>query len=246
MFIIEGNIGAGKSTFLKLAGQELNNVTIDLEPVDCWQQQLFGQSLLGHFYTDPKRWAYTMETFTLMVRMADNIRRITSLRDYQLTHTNNQAHNQANNSDALLNNLLVERSIYSGRYCFASNSHASGFMSDLEWGLYTQMFDFLTSKQHNPLYEIPTGFVYLKTSPEVAYQRTNQRKRAGESGIPVDYLSEISRKHDEFLLAKINLPAALQAVPVLVLDADTDFETNPAALQVMLDQLQIFIKKLKF
>lgn len=235
MFIIEGNIGAGKSTFLKLAGQALKNVTIDLEPVDCWQQQLFGQSLLGHFYTDPKRWAYTMETFTLMVRMADNIRRTTSLRDYQLTQVNN-------NSGVLLNNLLVERSIYSGRYCFASNSHQSGFMSDLEWGLYTQMFDFLTSKQHNPLYKIPTGFVYLKTSPEVAYQRTNQRKRIGESGIPVDYLSEISRKHDEFLLDKINLPAELQAVPVLVLDADTDFEINPAALQVMLDQLQNFIK----
>ncbi len=244
MFIIEGNIGAGKSTFLKLAGQNLKNVTIDLEPVDCWQQQLFGQSLLGHFYTDPQRWAYTMETFTLMVRMADNIRRVTSLKDYQLshaTHTNNPA-----DSSGVFNNLLVERSIYSGRYCFASNSHASGFMSDLEWGLYVQMFDFLTSKQHNPLYEIPMGFVYLRTSPEVAYQRTNQRKRVGESGIPVDYLSEISRKHDEFLLDKINLPAALQAVPVLVLDADTDFETNPAALQVMLDQLQIFIKNLKF
>lgn len=232
MFIIEGNIGAGKSTFLKLTGQNLDHVTIDLEPVDCWQQQLFGQSLLGHFYTDPKRWGYTMETFTLMVRMADNIRRTTSLKNYQLTHANNQSNSS----------LLVERSIYSGRYCFASNSYISGFMNDLEWGLYTQMFDFLTSKQHNPLYDIPSGFVYLRTSPEIAYQRTNQRKRVGESGIPIEYLTEISRKHDEFLLDKINLPTALQTVPVLVLDANTDFETNPIALKVMLDQLQIFIE----
>lgn len=227
MFIVEGNIGAGKSTFLRLVGAHLPQLTIDLEPVDRWQQELFGRSLLSNFYHDPKRWAYTMESFTLMVRMADNVRRSTSLKTYQLTH----AHTQ----------LLVERSIYSGRYCFARNSHASGFMSDLEWELYVKMFDFLTDHRHNPLYQIPQGFIYLKTSPAVSAARTKRRSRTGEDVIPLSYLTEIAHQHDQFLLAKQGLPANLQTVPVLVLDADQEFETDAGALQNMITQVQNFL-----
>ena len=227
MFIVEGNIGAGKSTFLRLVGQQLPQLTIDLEPVDRWQQELFGRSLLSNFYHEPKRWAYTMESFTLMVRMADNIRRSTSLKAQQLRHAPT--------------GLLVERSIYSGRYCFAQNSHASGFMSDLEWELYVQMFDFLTSARHNPLYQPPHGFIYLRTSPAVSAARTQRRNRSGEAAIPLSYLTDLAQRHDQFLIAKANLPANLQAVPVLVLDADCDFETDAGALQKLIEQLQNFL-----
>lgn len=40
IYIVEGNIGAGKSTFLKLLNDHLVNVSVSLEPVYNWQQQI--------------------------------------------------------------------------------------------------------------------------------------------------------------------------------------------------------------
>ena len=62
MYIVEGNIGAGKSTFLQLIDTHMPDVSVALEPVNNWQNQIYGQSLLTNFYKNPKPWAYTLET----------------------------------------------------------------------------------------------------------------------------------------------------------------------------------------
>ena len=73
MFILEGNIGAGKSTLLQLIKEQLPHISVALEPVDDWQKQIYGQSLLTNFYQNGKRWAYTFETFTMMNRAKEHI-----------------------------------------------------------------------------------------------------------------------------------------------------------------------------
>jgi len=73
MFILEGNIGAGKSTLLKLIKEQLPHIPVALEPVDDWQKQIYGQSLLTNFYQNSKRWAYTFETFTMINRAKEHI-----------------------------------------------------------------------------------------------------------------------------------------------------------------------------
>ena len=40
MYILEGNIGAGKSTFLHLVKQQLPDISIALEPMDNWQKHV--------------------------------------------------------------------------------------------------------------------------------------------------------------------------------------------------------------
>ncbi len=70
---VEGNISAGKSTFLDIiqnmdAGREL--VDIVPEPVDQWQSigaEHF--NILDAFYKDPKRYAYTFQNFVFVTRM---------------------------------------------------------------------------------------------------------------------------------------------------------------------------------
>ena len=68
VYIVEGNIGAGKSTFLSLLKNRLPGLTIVQEPVNNWASQRQGTSLLENFYLDPKRWAFTLETYTMIAR----------------------------------------------------------------------------------------------------------------------------------------------------------------------------------
>ena len=72
MYLIEGNIGAGKSTFLQLLKNSLPHLEVIFEPVNVWHTAEHGKSLLQNFYTDTKRWAYTMESFTLINRIFEN------------------------------------------------------------------------------------------------------------------------------------------------------------------------------
>ena len=67
LFILEGNIGAGKSTFLRLAGDTLP-LQIVPEPHTKWQQ-VGGHNLLEKFYTDTNRWAYTFQSYAFVTRV---------------------------------------------------------------------------------------------------------------------------------------------------------------------------------
>ena len=67
MFYIEGNIGAGKTTFIKLFQKYLENVLKDshliLEPVDSWlnTKDSKGKHILEYYYEDPKKHGFTFQ-----------------------------------------------------------------------------------------------------------------------------------------------------------------------------------------
>lgn len=69
IIIIDGNIGSGKSTFLKQLGQLLTSrgyrVKEFCEPVEEWQN-VGNMNLLNLFYTDQKRWAFTFQINALL------------------------------------------------------------------------------------------------------------------------------------------------------------------------------------
>ncbi len=216
MYIVEGNIGAGKSTFLKLIDQHMSNVSVALEPLNNWQSQIYGQSLLTNFYQEPKRWAYTLETLTLMCRIKEHL-----------------------NEQMLQKPLrIVERSIYSGNYCFAKNGYEHDFLTQLEWQMYCQWFSFLTTKCTKP-----KGFIYLQTSPDVAFRRIKKRNRLSEKKLTLAYLRQIGQKHQAFLQEKKDICDTLKDVPVLTLLCDEEFETNNTQLQQHIGQLEQFFKE---
>lgn len=216
MYIVEGNIGAGKSTFLQLIGKHMPHVSIALEPLNNWQSQIYGQSLLTNFYQDPKRWGYTLETLTLMCRIKEHL-----------------------NEQELKTPLrLVERSIYSGNYCFAKNGYEHGFLTEIEWHMYCEWFDFLIKKC-----VMPKGFIYLKVSPEVAYARIKKRNRLSEKKISLAYIKQIDQKHEEFLFAQKDISEKLKHIPILTLDCDIEFEDNTEQLNRHIEQLEAFFKE---
>lgn len=216
MYILEGNIGAGKSTFLRLISQHMPEVQIKLEPVNNWQKQVYGQSLLTNFYQEPKRWAYTFETLTMICRVQEHIA------EQNKSGTN-----------------IVERSIYSGYYGFAKNSFENGFLTALEWELYQQWFAMLVTDKCTA----PRGFIYLRVTPDVAYERIKKRNRFAEKTLSLAYLKQIHQKHEELLIDKNNLLPGMQHTPVLVLDCNQEFETNPEKFEEHITSIKTFLKQ---
>lgn len=215
MYIVEGNIGAGKSTFLKIIQELMPEVDVIFEPVNQWHNDTFGKSLLADFYQDPKRWAYTLETYAMACRVRDHLKE----------------------SSASATIKIMERSIYSGHYCFAKNDYLSGYLTTLEWEIYTYWFEFLIKNKISQ----PKGFIYLQTTPEVALARIQKRSRAGESSITLEYLQNIHARHEEFLIDK-DVSENLLNIPVLVLNGNLDFEHDKAVQRDFINQIKAFIK----
>jgi deoxyadenosine/deoxycytidine kinase len=217
MFLIEGNIGSGKTTLLKKIEKELPFLNVVFEPVNQWNNCTTGQSLLDNFYKNPNRWAYALETFAMACRIKEYL-----------------------NESRIDQNKIMERSIFSGHYCFAKNDYLSGYINTMEWEIYKSWFYFLINQK----IKSPQGFIYLKTDPEIALERIKARSRSGENSITLNYLKEIDKRHDEFLIEKKDLSKNLKNVPVLTLDCNFDFENNRKKESEILDKVNNFIKNI--
>lgn len=215
MYLLEGNIGVGKSTFLRLIQKECPEILVIQEPQESWSSQTYGQSLLENFYKDAQRWAYTIETLALVTRVKH--------------HMSTQA--------LKLPFSLMERSVYSGHYCFAKNGYSSGFLSPLEWDVYSRMVDVLVHQHCKP----PHGFIYLRAQPEICFERIQKRQRQGESHITLEYLQQIHNFHEKFLIEKQAIAANLQQVPLLVFDAGYDLTTQPERFVQYIQQVKDFM-----
>ncbi|KKP36062.1 MAG: Deoxynucleoside kinase [candidate division TM6 bacterium GW2011_GWF2_32_72] len=216
MYIIEGNIGAGKSTFLNLIKIFLPQYSVHQEPVDTWHKKKEGQSLLESFYTTPKRWAYTLETLSLINRVKEHLA-----------------------IQEMPGISIAERSVYSGNYCFAKNGYLNQFLDPIEWFAYNEWFNFMVPGKC----KTPTGFIYLQVSPEKSYERVLKRNRSSENGLTLEYLKEINKRHEEFLIQKYNVLPELQNIPVLILNVNENFDKHTLKLQEHLNKVEKFIEE---
>src|SRR3990167_10796208 len=99
---------------------------------------------------------------------------------------------------------LQDRPIY-GDSVFAVVANKRGFMSNEQLVLYSRIFSEM-SRDLMP----PDIFVYLNVSPEIAYERMNERGRKAEDGVPLDYLQDLDSQY-QVLLNKLRL----RGIPVL-------------------------------
>ena len=172
MILFEGNIAAGKSTVgRRLAESELFGFIE--EPVGAWQQD-FEENLLDLFYRDTNRWAFTFQLAAFTTR-AKTWTEVLAMIDHR--------------------NVVLERSIYCDRFVFAKNCYQSGLMKKTEWQLYCKLWDWLEGNWCTE----PDKIVYLRTPAEVCLERIEDRGRAEESTIPIEYLRDLEVLHDEWL-----------------------------------------------
>lgn len=116
---IEGNIGAGKSTFLKKIQSFLpKHVAFIQEPVNEWIKS----GMLDLFYKDMNRWSFSFQLKVLSSRL-----------------------NALINNDK--NIAFIERSVFTDKYCFAKLLHENGTFLDQEWDLYVDMYERFTENK---------------------------------------------------------------------------------------------------
>jgi deoxyadenosine/deoxycytidine kinase len=177
MILLEGNIGAGKSTVGRTL-KESGLFDFIEEPVEAWQDG-FASNLLDAFYSDMERWAFTFQ-ITAFVTRAKTWQEVLALTSHR--------------------RVVLERSIFTDRYVFASNSHNLGGMTDVEWQVYCGLWDFLAT---NYCVE-PDCILYYRTPAEVCLERVRVRARHEESSLSLEYLDQLEALHDQWLLEHPN------------------------------------------
>ncbi|XP_015439862.1 PREDICTED: deoxynucleoside kinase isoform X1 [Dufourea novaeangliae] len=167
--------------------KKFKNVTVLQEPVELWRNKA-GTNLLELMYTDPTRYAFLFQSYV------------------QLTMLKLHTH------ETSFPYKIMERSVYSAR-CFIESMKRSKTLKDIETVILEDWYDWCITNCH-----IETDLiVYLRTSPEIVYQRMKERARMEENSVSLEYLKQIHDIHEEWLYHQtlFTVPA-----PVLVLDGN--------------------------
>ena len=172
LVVVEGLIGAGKSSFCHDLGKLLApHVEVFLEPDEQTEQT---NPYLADFYADPDRWAFTMQVHLMQSRF--------------------RAHMLAQDALETGEHAILDRSIYADTE-FARLQEERGTMSRHELRTYLELYENLLSPEVRP----PDLVVWLDVGVMTAVDRIRRRaeERTGrrcESVIDIEYLEGLDRR----------------------------------------------------
>ena len=168
VFAVEGNIGAGKTTFLRLLKKNVRNICILTEAVNEWQK-VNGENLLDAFYKKPERWCFTFEIYTMLTM----IRRL------------NEA--MASNVDI----IFIERSLLSNRV-FHYVAESLGNLNSMEMGILKEIYEYFKNS-----FPKLNGVIYIATDVPTCKKRIEERGRKEEKTIEEEYLNKLETEFIE-------------------------------------------------
>jgi deoxyadenosine/deoxycytidine kinase len=217
---IEGNIGSGKSTLLanlKKCFKDHGHIVFLKEPVDEWSKikDENGTTILEKFYADQEKYSFPFQ-------MMAYISRLKLLKDTIQQHSGTK-------------NLVIitERSLYTDKMVFAKMLYDSGKIEFVNYQIYLNWFDAFADEF--PVHKI----IYVKTNPDICYNRIATRQRDGEDKIPLEYLKTCSEYHDNMLDAN---SADCVCSKQLLLDGNHDIYQNTDVLATWIREIEQFIR----
>lgn len=167
--LIEGNVGAGKSSLLNSLKQ-LPNIEVFPEPVNRWQN-LNGHNLLNLMYTNPENNAFPMQSYAA-ITMIEN----------HLKTTNKEI-------------KIMERSILSIKHCYLELHRLNNTITPSSLEVLSEWIHFLCEKFPLQFDHI----IYLRTNPDCLIERIKTRNRNEEKNISIEYLTKIHELHEKWL-----------------------------------------------
>jgi ribonuclease HI len=179
---IDGNIGSGKSTLLTHLKQHYNNnanVIFLKEPVDEWAKikDKEGNTMLQKFYADQAKYSFAFQ-------MMAYISRLSILRQTVREYSNKNIENLI---------IITERSLYTDKHVFAKMLHDQNMIEDVTFQIYLNWFNEFST-------DFPVdNIIYVKTDPQICHNRIHKRSRVGENIIPLSYLQECHKYHEDFI-----------------------------------------------
>lgn len=181
VFVIEGEIGAGKTEMALALAAMLNGrglkVGLILEPVEQW----VAAGILQQFYDDPKRFAYSFQTFVYATRVMAIVDGVAATPDADV--------------------FILERSPATD-HIFAALQQ----MSSVELKMYNTWCD--AYDRMLPLDLSRATVLYLKTDINRCMARVASRQRSGETasdsktGVSIEYQQTLRRAHEAFFERK--------------------------------------------
>ncbi|XP_018897256.2 deoxynucleoside kinase isoform X2 [Bemisia tabaci] len=186
---IEGNVGCGKSTLIDYFKQ-FPEVDACPEPVAEWRN-FHGHNLLHLLYSDPDKWNFPFQHNVQLSRLKL----------------------QTKDTDKAVQ--IFERSLQNNRHCFVEMAHDEGVLTDPEYTAMCEWYSWIENNMDIGLDLI----VYLRSSPEIVYERMCRRARPEEKPVSLEYLTVLHEAYEKWLMQTD--PASLPA-PVLVLDVNQD------------------------
>lgn len=210
---IEGNIGSGKSTlFEKLKIHFANNKKIIFvrEPVDIWEsiQDENGTTILEKFYQDQIKYSFSFQIMAYISRI--NLLKETIKQNPGVT-------------------IITERSLYTDKMVFAKMLYDTHKIEYINYQIYLNLFD--TFKNDFNVNNI----IYIKTDPDICYNRILKRARNGENNISLDYLQLCDTYHN-------NMVDILECDKI-VLNGNVDIYENTSHLNDWICKIQDIIKQ---
>lgn len=219
---IEGNIGAGKTTILKMISDmystSQDKIVFLKEPVELWYniKDESGKTMLENFYENPKKNAFAFQIMACVTR----------------TSIIKNAMKENKNCEI----VLCERSIEADSKIFAKMLYDDGLMSKMEHSIYMLLYN-----ENIADYSVD-GIIYISTNPDKCYERVQKRNREGESNIEMDYLVKCDKYHMDWLLDD----HIENETHILELDTSKDIDIlNPKQYQLWVNKISSFIDDVK-
>lgn len=221
---IDGNIGAGKSTFIKMMELQFHKYYYVTEPINMWKGVVDDQniSLFGNFYKNKERWSYTFQNMVQMTKFYDYVVRLDKIKEHSFI------------SRILFGTkivVIIERSCLIDKNAFASLLHDNEYIDETEWKIYNMWYDLINKTIQTK------NIIYLQTSPNICLDRIHVRDRDEENTITIEYLIELHNRHDNVLLNNKN-------INVLKLNNDYDILNKASILSYQFNKINNFISSL--
>jgi deoxyadenosine/deoxycytidine kinase len=163
-------------------------------------QNCNGKNFLKLVYSDPKQWAFAFQSLVQLTMVKRH-----------LASTEKQF-------------KLMERSIFSARKCFIENQYNNGNINNACLAVLDEWYNWYKTDCEIDL------IIYLRTNPEVAYERALKRNRAEEKEIPLVLFQQLHILHEKWLIKEGNFNDVdkcktnweKEKVPIYVIDGNLD------------------------
>lgn len=166
---IEGNIGVGKTEFMKNLANYLEKNQV-FQKVSQYQEEIPVDILKG-FNKDPKKYSLLFQKAMMVQRLLKNTLAL---------------ENQEESSFSIVDTGMLRE------LAFSRANNRSGFMQNRQYKCH--IADFLNNfnKLNRPL---PHFLVLLEANTDILQNRIHARRRDGEGNLDEGYLSEITEAH---------------------------------------------------
>jgi deoxyadenosine/deoxycytidine kinase len=194
---IEGNIGSGKSTFLKqLEAYFLNKghshvIFVD-EPVDEWNDihDKKGDTILKKFYEDSEKYSFPFQMMAFITRY-------TKIKKAFIKAMNMKEETIYNSFEKYNPIIVTERCLYTDKYVFAQMLYDDKKIEEINYIIYNKWFDEFAREL--PVHKI----IYIDTKSNMCHERIAKRSRNGESNIPLTYLENCEKYHNSMVQKRV-------------------------------------------